>query len=256
MATIVSWNVNGVRAISRNGFLEWMADYSPDILCLQETKAHEGDLDEAIRCPKGYASVWHSAKKRGYSGVSMYFKRRWEPMSIEYMGIPEFDDEGRVLALEYPAFTLINAYFPNSQPERARLKYKLDFCHAMLRMCDALRARGKNVVLCGDYNIAHREIDLARPRENENNAGYYIEERQFMDTFTAAGYVDTFRHFVKEPGHYSWWSYRSGARDRNIGWRIDYHCVNAEFIDRVKKPAILPEVRGSDHCPVVLTLKK
>jgi exodeoxyribonuclease-3 len=256
MPTIVSWNVNGVRAVAQKGFIEWVDQAAPDILCLQETKAHEGDVAEHIRRPNGYGSVWQSAKKRGYSSVAVYFKPAWEPVSVRLLGIDAFDDEGRALVAEYKNFTLINAYFPNSQPERKRLQYKLDFCNAMLANCNALRATGKNIVLCGDYNIAHRPIDLARPKENENNAGYYIEEREFMDKFTDAGYMDTFRYFHKQPGHYSWWSYRAGARASNVGWRIDYHCVNNEFIGRVKNAAIWPEILGSDHCPVVITLKK
>ena len=255
MATILSWNVNGVRAATRNGFGEWLANTSPDILCLQETKAHEGDLDESIRLPKGYTSVWHSAKKRGYSSVAVYFKKKWTPNAVLNTGVDKFDDEGRVLTLEYDDFALINAYFPNSQPERARLPYKLDFCETILRICQSYRERGKHIVLCGDYNIAHMEIDLARPKENVNSAGYYIEERMFMDRFIGAGYVDTFRKFTKEPGHYSWWSYRAGARGKNVGWRIDYHCVNEEFADRVKKAWIMPDVMGSDHCPVAITLR-
>jgi len=156
--------------------------------------------------------------------------------------------------LEFEPFTLINAYFPNSQPERARLDYKLAFCDAIIEFCNRLRREGKHVILSGDYNIAHTEIDLARPKENQDNPGFLPEERAAMTRFLGAGYVDTFRHFIKGPGHYTWWSYRGGARKRNVGWRLDYHCVNKEFMPRVKKSTILADVMGSDHCPVAITI--
>ncbi|MDX9972227.1 MAG: exodeoxyribonuclease III, partial [FCB group bacterium] len=208
MPTLFSWNVNGVRAAVRNGLLEFIEREQPDILCIQETKAHFGDLTPAITEPKGYGSLWCSANKRGYSGVATYFRR--EPLSVSNMGIEEYDSEGRVQVLEYPEFTLINAYFPNSQEERKRLPYKLGFCSSMLELCQALRSKGKNVIVCGDINIAHREIDLARPKTNTESPGYYIEEREIMTRFLEAGYVDAFRHFVPDPGHYTWWSYRAG----------------------------------------------
>lgn len=256
MARIVSWNVNGVRAVCRNGFFEWLEQDQPDILCLQETKACPDDLDAAIMKPKGYASVWRWAKKRGYSGVATYFRSKYEPLSETPLGLEEFDAEGRVQLVEFPGFTIVNAYFPNSQPERKRLAYKLAFNEALLTACNVLRAKGKNVVVCGDFNVAHEEIDLARPKQNTDSPGFYIEERDSMTRFLSHGYIDTFRHLVKEPGHYSWWSYRGGAREKNIGWRIDYHCINAELLPRLKSAAIHSDVTGSDHCPVSLTLKK
>jgi exodeoxyribonuclease-3 len=253
--TLYSWNVNGVRAIGRAGFLDWLAREQPDIVCLQETKAHPDSLPPALRAPKGYSSLWQWAHRKGYSGVSAYFKPKWEPQSIRVMGVPEFDNEGRVQVLEYKDFTLINAYYPNAQPERARLAYKLAFCDAMLRLCNRLRRSGRHVVVCGDYNIAHTEIDLARPKENRDNPGFYPEECERMDRFIRAGYVDTFRRFTPGPGHYTWWSYRSKARERNIGWRIDYFCVDAAFIPRVKASRIHPEVMGADHCPISVTIQ-
>ncbi|MBI4558643.1 MAG: exodeoxyribonuclease III [Candidatus Hydrogenedentes bacterium] len=252
MFRLYSWNVNGIRAVSRNGFLSWLDTVQPDILCLQEIKARPDDLESAVLNPRGYGSVWQPAQKKGYSGVATYYRK--EPRSVRTLGIPRFDSEGRIQMLEYPTFTLINAYYPNSQPERARLDYKLAFCQAMLKFCNGLRAAGVNVVICGDFNIAHEEIDLARPKDNQNSAGYYIEERKAMSKFLGAGYVDTFRYFRKEPGHYTWWSYRARAREKNIGWRIDYFCVNEELLPRVKQSLILPDVRGSDHCPVMLTV--
>ena len=253
MLRIISWNVNGIRAISQKGFQSWIDAEQPDLLCVQETKAHPDQLTADLLAPKGYQSVFHSAQKKGYSGVATYFKK--EPLSVTDMGIEAYDSEGRVQALEYKNFTLINAYFPNSQEERARIAYKVAFCDDMLAYCNRLAKAGKNIVLCGDYNIAHKPIDLARPKENENSAGYYIEERQSMEKFLGAGYIDTFRHFTPDPGHYTWWSYRGGARERNVGWRIDYHCVNKDFIKQVKAAHIMPHVMGSDHCPVVVDIK-
>jgi exodeoxyribonuclease-3 len=256
---ILSWNVNGIRAVEKRGFVQWLADESPDILCLQETKAHPDQLSPELISPRNgdgkvYASHWASAQKKGYSGVAIYSREK--PLDVKPLGIAEFDDEGRVLQAEFADFTLISAYFPNSQDGGARLGYKLDFCAAMLELCNKLAAGGRHFVLCGDYNIAHTPIDLARPRENEENAGYLPEERAWMDAYTAAGHVDTFRHFHPgEGGHYSWWSYRAGARERNVGWRIDYHCVDRAFLPKVAASVIRPDVTGSDHCPVQIDLK-
>jgi len=166
------------------------------------------------------------------------------------MGIDRFDAEGRLQVLEYPEFTLLNGYWPNSQDERARLDYKLGFCRSLTRLANKLVREGRNVILCGDMNIAHKPIDLARPKDNENSAGYYIEERQAMTRLLKHGYVDTFRHFCDEPDRYTWWSYRMRARERNVGWRLDYHLVNTAFLPRVKDAFILDQVMGSDHCPV------
>ncbi len=256
MTQIITWNVNGVRAAARNGFLDWLQQAKPHVLCLQETKAHPADLDNSLREPPGYTTMWAPAVKKGYSGVAAFWRKRNKPVEVEALGVPEFDDEGRTQILHYERFTLINAYFPNSQAEGARLPYKLRFCEAILDYCEQLRRDGRHVVICGDYNIAHKEIDLARPKQNVKNPGFLPEERAFMDGFISAGYVDTFRHFCEDPGHYTWWSYRARAREKNIGWRIDYHCVNAEFLSAVKECSILSNVSGSDHCPVRLTLKR
>lgn len=255
MKSIVSWNVNGIRAVEKKGFLDWLALESPDVLCLQETKAHRGQLTQELIEPVlstgNYRSWFSSAKKAGYSGTAIYSKT--EPLDVRTMGYPEFDDEGRVIMAEYADTVVISAYFPNSQEAGARLGYKLDFCQAMLETCDKLVASGKNIILCGDYNIAHKPIDLANPKTNEGNPGYLPAERAWMDAFTAAGYVDTFRAFCAEPKQYTWWSYRFHAREKNIGWRIDYTCVNPAFMPRVTGSVILPDVHGSDHCPVKLT---
>ncbi len=258
MKRIISWNVNGIRAAEKKGFLPWLLSSGADMVCVQETKAHPGQLSEALTRPRAemddtsYFSYWSAAKRPGYSGVAIYSKT--EPLDITQMGYPEFDEEGRALIADFGGFTLISAYFPNSQEAGARLPYKLDFCAAMLETCGKLVSQGKNILLCGDYNIAHKPIDLANPKSNEKNAGYLPEERAWMDTFTSSGYTDTFRHFCQEPGQYTWWSYRFNAREKNIGWRIDYHCVNESFLPSVQESVILRDIAGSDHCPISVTI--
>ena len=252
MTTIISWNVNGIRAILNKGFVNWLQTESPDMLCIQETKAHPSQLTEELLAPAGYQSFWQSAQKKGYSGVCIYTKKT--PLEIETLGIDEFDNEGRMQALYYDDFVLINCYYPNSQAERNRLPYKLRFNQAILNYCNRQVTNGKNIVLCGDYNVAHQPIDLEHPKSNENNAGYYIEEREMMAKFLDSGYVDTFRHFCKEPKQYTWWSYRMGARAKNVGWRIDYFCVNQALLPKVKESTIMADVYGSDHCPVKLVV--
>ncbi|MBW7865325.1 MAG: exodeoxyribonuclease III [Candidatus Hydrogenedentes bacterium] len=248
MTTILSWNVNGLRAALKNGFMEWFGGARPDVLCIQESRVLPEELDMEVLGAFGYHSYWNPAQKKGYSGTAVFSKEA--PLSLGTMGVPEFDDEGRLQVIEYPEFTVLNGYWPNSQSERARLPYKLAWCDAVTQFANGLVKKNKNVVLCGDFNIAHTEIDLARPKDNENNAGYYIEEREAMAKFLGNGYVDTFRHLNPEKIQYSWWSYRTNARARNIGWRIDYHCVNKSFAPRVKAAWICDDVKGSDHCPV------
>lgn len=252
MTSVVSWNVNGIRAVEKKGFFPWLEKESPDVLCLQETKARPEQLSEAMRNPDGYHVYFSSAKRPGYSGVALFSKT--EPDEITNFGLPAFDDEGRVLVARFGNINVISAYFPNSQEAGARLPYKLAFCEAMLNYCNAKVAAGQHIVLCGDYNIAHKPIDLANPKANEGNPGYLPEERDFMTRLLDAGYVDCFRLFCAEPGQYSWWSYRFSARAKNIGWRIDYTCVNTGLKPRVQSAQILSDVQGSDHCPVKLVL--
>jgi exodeoxyribonuclease-3 len=228
---LLSWNVNGIRAASRSGFLTWFEREGADVVCLQEIKATPEQLDDTLLHPQGYHSYWNPAQKPGYSGVALYSKT--EPLSIIHgLGDPEVDAEGRVLIAEYPQFTLINAYFPNSQREHTRLPFKLRFCDRMLSLCEDLVRKDRRVVLTGDFNIAHREIDLKNPKTNQDNAGFLPQERAWLDQFTGAGYVDTFRHFVPDPGHYTWWSYRPGVRQKNIGWRLDYFFTDSSLRDR------------------------
>mgnify|MGYP006288552173 CR=1 FL=1 len=249
---IVSWNVNGIRAAEGKGLFEWMHEESPDILCLQETKAQEDQLKKRFFEQEGYTPYWNSADKKGYSGVAVY--TRTKPESVDVLGDHEFDNEGRTLILDYGSFVLINAYFPNSQPEGRRLDHKLTFCGRVREYCAGLVEAGRSFVICGDFNIAHRPIDLARPKQNEQNPGYLPEEREWMENFLGDGHIDTFRHFCDEPGHYTWWSYRFAAREKNIGWRIDYFVVDKHLLDRVQSSEILSAVYGSDHCPIRLTL--
>ncbi|MCL2093384.1 MAG: exodeoxyribonuclease III [Treponema sp.] len=256
---ILSWNVNGIRALEKRGFVPWMTREGADAVCIQETKAAPAQLSADLlnisdQGGQPYHAYWMSAKKAGYSGVALYSKI--EPQEIRPLGVQEFDDEGRVLQADYRDFTLISAYFPNSQDEGKRLDYKLRFCQAIMDLCKGYQKKKRHFVLSGDFNIAHRPIDLARPRENQGSPGYLPEERAWMDSFTQAGFVDTFRHFHPgEEGHYSWWSYRSGARERNVGWRIDYHCIDPAFLPALGSARILKEVEGSDHCPVEIVLK-
>ena len=250
----LSWNVNGLRAIHRHGdFLDWLTSESPDILCVQETKSHIEQLVPELRRVEGYHAYFASAERKGYSGVAIYTKE--EPIDVVTgLGIPEFDREGRVLIAEYPQFVLMNIYYPNGKMSQERLDYKMRFYDAFLEFADGLTAAGQSLVVCGDVNTAHREIDIARPKENSKISGFLPEERAWMDTFLSHGFVDTFRMFDDEAEQYSFWDMKSRARDRNVGWRIDYFFVNESFRDRVKDAWIMPEVAGSDHCPVGIEL--
>lgn len=249
---LLSWNVNGIRAVLGKGFGEFVASEAPDILCLQETKARR----EQVPLPselKDYHGFWNSAVKPGYSGTAVF--TRDEPLNvIEGLGISDHDQEGRVLTLEYPDFTLVNVYTPNAQDELRRLPYRLQWDAAFRSHLQNL-ALQKPVIFCGDLNVAHHEIDLARPQANRRNAGFSDEERASFTELLGAGFTDSFRHFYPDKtGAYSWWSYRGGARTKNVGWRIDYFGVSPSLVSRIKDATILPHVLGSDHCPVGITL--
>jgi exodeoxyribonuclease-3 len=216
---------------------------------VQETKAHKEQLPLPLIEVEDYHIYFSSADRKGYSGVGLY--TREEPKNItSKFGIKRFDNEGRILIAEYDSFTLFNIYFPNGKASDERLHYKMEFYKAFLEYVDALKDKGKNLIICGDVNTAHKEIDLARPKENEKISGFLPKERAWIDKFLNHGYVDTFRMFHQEPGQYTWWTLRSGARKRNVGWRIDYFFVNENFKENVHSAFILPDVMGSDHCPL------
>ena len=250
---LLSWNVNGIRAAVKKGFLEYLEDENPEIICIQETKAHKEQLTSEILEDHGYFTYWHSGQKKGYSGVATFCKE--EPLYIqEGIGIKKYDDEGRVLITEHNKFLLYNIYFPNGQKNEERLKYKLDFYDDLLPLINDQVESGNNVIVTGDWNTAHRPIDLARPNENKNTSGFMPIEREKVDEYILNGWVDTFRLFHEEGGRYSWWAYRFGARDRNIGWRIDYFFVNKGMVEICTDADIHQNIFGSDHCPVSLIL--
>jgi exodeoxyribonuclease-3 len=251
--TLISWNVNGIRACFKKGFLTFLRDESPDIIFLQETKALESDLPDELREPFGYKSAWHSAQRKGYSGVALL--TRLSPDNVIHgFGIPEFDDEGRVIQAQFGSIYYIGVYFPNGQQGDDRLDYKLRFYKALFDYCDTLVAAGNRVVICGDYNTAHTPMDLARPKENETTSGFLPIEREWVSEIIRRNYVDVFRHQHPTTEAYTWWSYRSAARAKNIGWRIDYIMASADVLPAVSRSFILGNVMGSDHCPVGMVL--
>jgi exodeoxyribonuclease III len=245
--------VNGVRAVMKKGFWDWFEAESPDILCLQETKAQPSDLHDGILQPPGYHAVWNSAERKGYSGVVTFSKKKPKSVALG-LGIPEFDVEGRVIRTEHDGFDLLNVYFPNGTSGPERLKYKMDFYDAFLDHCESLRSEGKKLVITGDVNTAHQAIDLKNPKSNAKNSGFLPEERAWIDKLIAHGYVDTLRINHPEPDQYTWWTYRANARARNIGWRIDYFFVTEDLVTKVEDAFIQPEVMGSDHCPIGLEI--
>ena len=245
---LISWNVNGLRACITKGFFDFVAEQQPDLLALQETKMQPEQFEGEV---SGYTIYWNSAEKKGYSGTAVFAKR--EPLCVSYgIGIPEHDTEGRVITLEYPSFYFVTCYTPNSQDGLRRLSYRMTWEDAFLAYLRALDEK-KPVIVCGDLNVAHKEIDLKNPKTNRMNAGFSDEERACMTRLLENGFVDTFRHFYPDKTEaYSWWSYIGGARSRNAGWRIDYFLTSSRLISRVKDSQILADVLGSDHCPVLL----
>ena len=247
---LLSWNVNGLRAVLRKNFLAFLGEHSPDILCLQETKATPGDVP--VAWPDGYQAHWNSAEKKGYSGTCVLTRRA--PLAVTTgMGMPEHDREGRLLTAEFADFFLVNVYVPNSQRELARLPYRRQWDADFARYLGGLQSR-KPVVVCGDMNVAHSEIDLAHPKANVRNHGFTPEERAGFDGLLGLGMLDTFREFEKGPGHYTWWSPMSRARERNVGWRIDYFLASNALRPSLRRAFILRDVHGSDHCPVGVEL--
>jgi exodeoxyribonuclease III len=252
---LLCWNVNGLRAIIRKGFADWFKKEDADIVCIQETKASEDQVPSGIKHMPGYHSYFTSpAEKKGYSGVAMFTKEK--PKSVSYgFGIEKFDGEGRTIVADYGTFVLLNIYFPNGKMSQERLDYKMAFYDAFLNYVDRLKAEGRKIVICGDVNTAHTELDIARPKENSKKSGFLPMEREWMDKLEAHGFIDTFRVFEKEGDHYTFWDTFTKARERNVGWRIDYFYISENFRKNLKKAFIEDDVMGSDHCPVGIDIK-
>ncbi len=250
---LYSWNVNGFRAVIKKGFWDWFRQADAHAVCLQEIKASPDQLPTKDRHITDYEQLWNPASlKKGYSGVAVFYKTY--PKEIEYeLPEPRFQGEGRLIQMEFEQFYLFNVYFPNGQMSQERLQFKLDFYDSFLSRAQELRQR-KPIVVCGDFNTAHKEIDLKNPKANEDRSGFLPIEREWLDKFIAHGYIDTFRMFNDQPGNYTWWTYRFNARARNAGWRIDYFFVSEELREMVKSSWIESEVMGSDHCPIGLEL--
>lgn len=251
---IYSWNVNGIRAVQKKGFMEWFSNCKGNIICLQETKAHQEQLEDSVINIKGFKSFWFSAEKKGYSSVAIYSDI--EPLKIKNgFDHPDFDKEGRVIVAEYDNFVLANVYFPNGGRGPERVKYKLDFYNDLFFYLEKNYRDRKGIIVVGDYNTAHKEIDLARPKENVKTSGFLPEEREWIDRIINLGYVDIFRKFNDKPEQYSYWDQITRARDRNVGWRIDFFMVSDDLVGKVKDAKIHPEVFGSDHCPISIKIE-
>jgi exodeoxyribonuclease III len=250
---LLSWNVNGLRAIAKKGFVDWMKKDLPDILCLQETKVTPDQVPPQIKSFPGYHTLFGRSARKGRDGVALF--SRIEPRSIKNnLEIPGLDDEGRAIVADYGSFLLYNIYFPNGKASAERLAYKLRFYDIFLEHINALRSQGKRIVICGDVNTAHKEIDLARPKANEKISGFLPEERAWIDRLVESGFIDTFRLFHPDEESYSYWDMKSRARERNVGWRIDYFFVSENLKDAVQSAFILKDVMGADHCPVGIEL--
>jgi exodeoxyribonuclease-3 len=251
---LLSWNVNGIRAIQKKGFLDWFKKENPDVLCLQETKAHPDQLVDELKNIPGYEAYFSAAERKGYSGVVTYTKQK--PKSVQQgIGVKKFDSEGRFIITEFDDYTLFNIYFPNGKASAERLQYKMDFYETFLKHCKKLLKQNKKIVVCGDVNTAYKEIDIARPKENSETSGFLPQEREWIDKFLAAGFLDTFRMFNQEAEQYTWWDMVTRARERNVGWRIDYFYASENLKKNIVSAAIHSTVMGSDHCPIELELK-
>ena len=251
---IITYNVNGIRAAMNKGLVEWLKSAKPDVLCVQEIKANPEQVDLSDFEALGYHHYWYPAQKKGYSGVAIFSKI--EPNNIEYgCGIKAYDDEGRVLRVEFDSLSVMSVYHPSGSSGDLRQEFKMKWLSDFNGYVQELKKTRKELILCGDFNICHREIDIHNPRANANTSGFLPEEREWMEQFINTGFIDTFRHFNKDPHHYSWWSYRAGARGKNLGWRIDYNMVTQNLQERLKRAVILPDAMHSDHCPVLLEIE-
>lgn len=253
MAKIISYNVNGIRSAMSKGWLDWVRAAGPDIICLQEIKANPEQLDLTVFDEAGYKHYWYPAQKKGYSGVAILSKR--EPDHVEYgCGIKQYDDEGRVLRADYGEVSVMSVYMPSGSSGDERQAFKMKWLDDFQKYIDALKKKRQKLVISGDYNICHKPIDIHNPVSNANSSGFLPEEREWIDGFMKSGFTDTFRYFNQEPHQYSWWSFRANSRAKNLGWRIDYHLVSANLDKQLKRAAILPEAKHSDHCPILLEI--
>ncbi len=251
---ITTWNVNGYRAVLKKKALDWLPEVAPDVLCLQEIKVQRDQLTDEEATLEGYEVVWNPAERKGYSGTATFHKQF--PDGVEKgFGLEKFDIEGRVIRSQFEDIYLYNIYFPNGGQENARVPYKLEFYDELLKICDGLHQDGKKVIITGDFNTAHNEIDLANPKSNEKNTGFLPEERVWIDKYLEHGFVDAYRQLYPEQVGYTWWTYRMNARARNVGWRLDYYLVSESLMDQVEDVVIHDDIMGSDHCPVSLILK-
>ncbi len=250
---IITYNVNGIRAAMGKGLIDWIKQSSPDVLCLQEIKASPDQVGVFEFEEMGYHHYWYPAQKKGYSGVAIF--SRTKPDNIIYgCGIKEYDDEGRILRADFGDLSIMSVYHPSGSSGDLRQAFKMQWLSDYTKYIHALKKERPNLILSGDFNICHRAIDIHNPKSNANTSGFLPEEREWMEQFINSGFIDTFRHFNKDPHHYSWWSYRAGSRGKNLGWRIDYNIVSDNLKDRLKRAVILPEAMHSDHCPVLLEI--
>jgi len=253
MAKIISYNVNGIRSAISKGFMDWLKAANPDVICLQEIKAEPGQIDVTVFEDAGYHHYWYPAQKKGYSGVAIFTKQK--PTYVEYgCGMEKYDFEGRVLRVDFGDVSVMSVYHPSGSSGEDRQAFKMQWLADFQKYIDKLKKERPKLILCGDYNICHQPIDIHNPKSNANSSGFLPEEREWIDNFMKSGFVDSFRHFNKEPHNYSWWSFRANSRAKNLGWRIDYNLVSKNLEANMKRAAILPEAKHSDHCPVMLEI--
>jgi len=253
MTKIISYNLNGIRSAMSKGLMDWLKAADPDILCVQELKAEPGQLDLSVFENAGYHHYWHSAQKKGYSGVAIFSKVKAD--HVEYgCGNPLYDFEGRVIRADYGDVSVLSVYHPSGSSGEERQAFKIKWLAYFQKYIDALKKDRPKLIICGDYNICHQPIDIHNPKSNVNSSGFLPEEREWIDQFMRSGFVDSFRHFNKEPHNYSWWSFRANARAKNLGWRIDYNLVSNNLQQQMLRATILAEARHSDHCPVLLEI--